>query len=130
MYNFTLQIIILVSLTVVVLVSARALPRLTEEEKRAESRRANFFDRAIVSKLPLDKFDRQAHTFLEKFLRRLKVLVMKTDNFVDDRINRVKKTKNEKTNGSVLGESTEKIGEEKENSQVIEATSQEEEKSL
>jgi hypothetical protein len=93
MYNFTLQIITIVSLGIIVYLLTRALPRVPEKERVTQSSVGNFLNRKIGRHIPLEKLDARAHSLIEKILRKFKVLVMKTDNFVDDRIDQLKKTK-------------------------------------
>jgi len=93
MYNFTLQVITIVSLGIIVYLLTRALPRVPEKERVSQSSVGDFFDRKIGRHIPLEKLDARAHSLIEKILRKIKVLVMKTDNFVDDRIDQLKKTK-------------------------------------
>lgn len=128
MYNFILQVIMILSLGAVVFIATRALPRLTDVTGD-KPRRANLFDRAIIRRIPLDKLDTRAHFFMEKFLRKVKLLIMKTDNYVDDRIVRLKKSKNGKTQEDIK-EHIEVIVSEKEDIQSDEETSQNGEKTL
>jgi len=118
----------ILSLGAVVFIATRALPRLTDVTGD-KPRRANLFDRAIIRRIPLDKLDTRAHFFMEKFLRKVKLLIMKTDNYVDDRIVRLKKSKNGKTQEDIK-EHIEVIVSEKEDIQSDEETSQNGEKTL
>jgi hypothetical protein len=88
MYNFVLQIIVLVSLGVVIVLMARALPRVSDAA--APSRGPNLFDR-LMGKLPMAKIDAAINSFFAKLLRKSKVLLMKTDNFINHRLGKLSK---------------------------------------
>ncbi|MEK7641021.1 MAG: hypothetical protein AAB389_03430 [Patescibacteria group bacterium] len=89
--NFLLQIIVFSSLGLVIYLIARAVPRMPENIE--PPRRANFFDR-LMSKIPMSKIDDRLNSFLAKFLRRSRVVTMKMDNFINDRLGKLsKKTK-------------------------------------
>ena len=88
MYDFLLQSIFFLSLGVVIYLMARAVPRISEsgEVIHAPSR----FDR-LLSRLPLARIDEKLNGFFEKFLRRLKVLIMRSDNFINNHLSKIKK---------------------------------------
>lgn len=91
MYNFILQIFILVSLGTIIFLVARTLPRITETET------ANIENKKRISWLsnfPLEKIDALINSFLEKTLRRIKLILMKLDNFVSRQLNKFKKDNN------------------------------------
>lgn len=89
MYDFLLQMSFFLSLGVILYLMARALPRVDEV---AEVHHApGPFDR-LLSKLPLKKIDERLDLFFEKFLRRLKVLVMRIDNAINSSLSRFKKS--------------------------------------
>ena len=87
MYDFLLQTIFFVSLGVVVYMLARAVPRVSEsgEVMHVEGR----LDR-LLARLPLHKIDDRLNALFEKILRTLKVWIMKSENVVDDRMDRLK----------------------------------------
>lgn len=128
MYAFVLQVIALLSLAIVVLIAARALPRVREEEATGEGRK-NFLER-VSGRVPLEKLDAYSSSILEKGLRKLKVLVMKTDNYVDDRIGKIKKTKSDQDEKGDIREHVERIKEDKESGsmETSEPASQDDEK--
>lgn len=88
MVNLILQIIVFSSLGLVIYMIARAIPRVPEEV--APSRRSNWVDR-IMSKIPMTKIDENINSFFSKFLRRSKVVVMRADNFINDRLGKLNK---------------------------------------
>lgn len=96
MYNFILQIIVFASLGSIIYLLARAVPRVTDEA--APTRPANFFDK-LMAKLPMEKIDQDINSFLAKFLRKSKVIILKIDNFINHRLGKLsKKNGNGKTN--------------------------------
>lgn len=72
---------------------ARALPRVEFEEETAKK---NLIERWVTSEFP-EKFDAWLDGFLLKFLRKLKVLILRFDNFVG---NCLKRFKAENQNGN------------------------------
>jgi|SRR3989344_3185170 len=88
MYNVVLQLIVFGSLGVVILMMAKALPRVSDAG--APSRGPGFFER-LISKLPMARIDENINSFLAKFLRKSKVLVMKIDNFINHRLGKLSK---------------------------------------
>ncbi len=88
MLNFILQIIVFSSLGLVIYLIAKAVPRMPENIELP--RRANPFDR-LMSKIPMSKIDDRLNSFLAKFLRRSRVVTMKMDNFINDRLGRISK---------------------------------------
>lgn len=90
MYNFILQIFIMVSLGTIIFLMARTLPRISETEP------ANLPKRKIdwLSHFPLEKIDALLNSFLEKTLRKIKLILMKLDNTVSKQLNKFKKENN------------------------------------
>lgn len=88
MLNFILQLIVFSSLGLLVYLVARAVPRLPESLEAP--RRANIFDR-VLAKIPTAKIDENLNSYLAKFLRKFRVVLMKLDNFVKDRLGKVSK---------------------------------------
>ncbi len=75
MAELILQVVLMASLTVMVLVAARAVPRVPE----ARAGHGAAVERWIRS-LPLEQIDAFLHTALYKGLRRLRLLLLKIDN--------------------------------------------------
>ena len=88
MYNFILQIAVVVSLGTIIYLLARAAERRGETSR--VNREPNQFDKWI-SQLPLAKIDSALNTFFGKFLRKSKVVLMKVDNLLNEYINKLKK---------------------------------------
>jgi len=87
MYDFILQIIVMLSLGAVIYLMARAVPRVTEME--AAVREPNYFDR-LLKKIPLEKIDAFLSAFFEKFLRKSKVFILKADNSLTKHLHNLK----------------------------------------
>lgn len=62
----------------------RSLPRVDEEF----SDKPDFFERFSSSEIP-EKIDAAFNGFLTKFLRKMKVVLMKVDNFINDKLKKV-----------------------------------------
>ncbi len=80
MQNLFLEITLLASLAVIVYLMSAALPRMEdkkEEDEDSGSRR---------SSLPLDKLDELLLRANDKFLRKMKVVVMKADNLISKKL--------------------------------------------
>ncbi len=82
-YSLLLEVIIFVSLGAMVLILARALPRV-EDESMAARRERKLGEKSAI--LPLEKIDAAINVFLHKTLRKLKVFVMKIDNAISDKL--------------------------------------------
>ena len=89
MYDFILQTVLVASLAVMAFLAARALPRV-EPDDEPES----LFDRmnAWFGKLPLHHLDDRVNGLLFKFLKRVRVIVMKIDNRLIHHLDRVKRS--------------------------------------
>lgn len=86
---FITQIILVLSLGAIVFITARALPRLPEEEKN-EPGRPRSWTLAIEKKLPLERLDAGIHSLVEKVLRKTKLILMRVDNAVNRQLGRLK----------------------------------------
>ena len=62
---------------------ARSVPRVKDEEAVISGH--NYFDQ-IFSKIPISKIDAWFNMFLAKFLRRLRIIVLKLDNLLHRKI--------------------------------------------
>lgn len=92
MYNFILQTIIMASLGAMVYLIARAAPRVGDsEEIFGKFSYAGRLDR-LIAKIPFDKIDAVLSIFVEKFLRKLKLFLLKWDNLLSEHIKKIKKT--------------------------------------
>jgi len=106
MVKFILEIIIFLSLGFILYLAAKTLPRISESDTDLSSARSRWFT------LYLEKIDEWLEFFLEKILRRVRVLIMKLDNVITKQLNRFKKEpqkevafggEEKKENGSAAG---------------------------
>ena len=88
MYNFILQTAIFTSLAALIYLAAATLPRLTDKPEEAKPVRSLS---GWLSFLPLEKMDNKLNALLERFLRRVKLVVMKLDNFLSRQLGKFKK---------------------------------------
>jgi hypothetical protein len=79
-----LQIVLMGSLAVIVYLMALAVPRIEEDKKEIGSKNG-------VVPLPLDKLDAQLNKWKDRILRRLKVFVMKADNYISKQLKKEEK---------------------------------------
>lgn len=99
MYDLILQLAVFFSLGAMIYLVSRALPRINDIEAETSTPLARFD--SFLAKLPLEKLDAVFGNFLEKALRRLRVGVLRIDNWLNNRINQVKETNG--TNGGGTG---------------------------
>ena len=82
MYELILQLVLMLSLAVIVYLMAVAVPRV-EDVETAKNKNGS-------ASLPLERIDSYLNSLKDKLLRRLKVLVMKADNFISRQLNNKK----------------------------------------
>ena len=85
MLKFILTNIFMVSFGLVLYLLVRSLPRINEDEAKD---RQTVLDRWVASEIP-EKLDATMNTFLAKFFRRLRIFLMRVDNFVSDTLKRI-----------------------------------------
>ena len=90
MFQFVVTNILMVSLGIVLYLVARALPRVDESIPTHGP-----LGRWVTSEIP-ERVDLALNSFLGKFLRRMKLFLLKIDNILTERI---KKIKTENGNG-------------------------------
>jgi len=111
MYDFILQLIFIGSLSVIVFMLARALPRVAQPESRSASV-YDYVDRWLGN-LPLHHVDQRLSNFWEKWLRRTRIVLMKADNYLLHKINNSRKSGNGAgDNGGSIKELLEQINSE------------------
>ncbi len=96
MYNFLLQILIMIGLGIMIYLIARAAPRVGDDIAHDVKGQLGKLDR-IFSHAQFEKFDAIFNNLAEKGLRKLRLLLMKLDNLTNDYLDKVKKYK---TNGN------------------------------
>jgi hypothetical protein len=92
MVAFVFTTILMVSLSTVLYLVVRALPRIVEDPS---SEKSGLLDRWARSQIP-EKVDATLNGFLLKFLRRAKVFVMKIDNSLSKHLQKVKPEETDK----------------------------------
>ncbi|MDE2020155.1 MAG: hypothetical protein KGJ13_07470 [Patescibacteria group bacterium] len=95
MLFFAFSIIFFLATGAILYLMVRALPRVAEEAAAADGNKKNWLDRWAHSELP-EKIDNAVNGFLFKFLRKTKVTVLKLDNTLS---NKLQKMKPEEGNG-------------------------------
>ncbi|GEM_PF-678824 len=97
MLQFILTDILMLSFGIMLYLVARSLPRIEEEP----SGKPNMLDRWAASDIP-EKIDAAFNTFLLKFLRKLKLTLLKADNVITRHLKKIVPN----GNGKRLGELT------------------------
>ncbi len=95
MISFVFTTIFFIAVSAVLYLMVRALPRIAEEPAAQGGDRKHWLDRWAHSELP-ERIDRSLNGFLFKFLRKTKVTVLKLDNTLS---NKLQKMKPEEGNG-------------------------------
>src|SRR5258708_3104836 len=85
MLQFVLTNILMVSLGTILYVSVRTLPRI---EESGIHEKKGVLERWIASEIP-ERIDMALNGFLFKFLRKFKIVLLKTDNSVSERLKKI-----------------------------------------
>ncbi len=96
MLQFILTTILMASLGTMLYLVARSLPRVGEEA----SDKKNFLDRLASSEIP-EKIDTAFNGFLLKYLRKLKIVLLKVDNFITEKLKKISSNGNLKHFGKL-----------------------------
>lgn len=94
MLQFILTDILMISLGTILYLVARSLPRIEEEPATKQ----NMFERWVSSEMP-EKFDAAFNNFLLKFLRKLKLVLLKADNSITRHLKKIASSANGGSNG-------------------------------
>ncbi len=108
MLAFILNTILMLALGTLVFLFVRAIPRV--EDEGGEKKRRSVFEKWLVSELP-ERADIYLSNLLAKWLRKVRVFVMKTDNLLGSHLKKINPHSG-KNGGGVAG--FEEILEEKE----------------
>lgn len=92
MFQFLITNILMVSLGMMIYLFARSLPRLDEED--LAPRKGRFLERWLHSGMP-ERIDAFLNTYLGKFFRKLKIVLLRLDNHLTNRLKKM----NAETNG-------------------------------
>ncbi|HZX01245.1 MAG TPA: hypothetical protein VFE87_02555 [Candidatus Paceibacterota bacterium] len=84
MYDLFIQTTLIVSLGVMVYLVAAAAPRIQDSDEALTETK---FKARFGEIIPLDRLDTWLNAAKDKGFRRLKVIVMKVDNFISKRLN-------------------------------------------
>ena len=84
MYDLILNLALMIALGTVVYVFALGVPKVGELDAKPSRLRQQ------LGKLPLHHLDEAIKQFKDKVLRKIKILVMKTDNFISSHLNKDK----------------------------------------
>ena len=88
MYSFLLQIAFMASLGLIIYLFARAVPRIGDE--LPDNKPGSRFDQ-LISSFPIEKFDASIGAFMEKTLRKLRLIILRLDNAIGGYLNNIKK---------------------------------------
>lgn len=102
MYDLILQLSLVISISTIIYLLARSIPRVKDEDFAVIST-PSYFDQ-LVSKIPISKIDAWFNMFMAKFLRRLRIIVLKFDNLLHRQIVSVHQNGNHQINNSNLAE--------------------------
>ncbi len=83
--EFIFAIVLMICVGTMLYLTVRALPRI----KETPSEEKGFFERWAHSEMP-EKIDAAFNNFLLKFLRRIKILVLKFDNTLAKHLQKIK----------------------------------------
>lgn len=101
MYDFILQLAIVISLGAMVYLMARALHRVPDGEEVAAISDHNYFDKWLEN-IHLTKLEEWLHLVMAKFLRRLRIIVLKFDNLLHRSIASIHSTNGQKNKQSLM----------------------------
>ncbi len=82
----------MLSLGTIIYLIARTVPKIGDEVTENITSQKSKFDR-LFSYLRVEKFDVIFNNFVEKILRKLKLILMRLDNFTNSYLDKVKKYK-------------------------------------
>jgi len=115
--QFTLSTILMLALGLVLYLTARSLPRITEDPN--EDKKKSLVEAWIVSEMP-HRIDQAMNTFMGKFFRKLKIYILRMDNILTERLKKMSSDQNGKPKidfNEIVGE---RNGENGENSKLAE----------
>ncbi len=95
MFDFIIQLVIVGGLGAIIVILGRALPRVEEESSHVDNRGA--IDR-MMKKIPMSSIDAAIAGFLEKGLRKIRVVNLKIENLVNSGIARLRGPQNDNKN--------------------------------
>lgn len=87
MIEFILFNFLLISFSGILYIIARTIPRLEETSQQKEEK-LNLLEKFVISDLS-DKIDAVVYLYIVKILRILKVLVLRLDNYLTDKLKKI-----------------------------------------
>lgn len=90
MYNFTLQILIMISLGTIIYLIARAAPRVGDIEESFKKETFHGKLDKLIAKIPFERIDIFFSSNFEKMLRKIKLWLMKWDNLLAEHLKKIK----------------------------------------
>ena len=100
MYDLILQLSLVVSLSAMIYLLARAIPKVRDEDGLIINNPSHF--ERWMAKIPVSRIDAWATMFTAKFLRRLRVIVLKIDNLLHRHITAANSKKLPNGNGNLI----------------------------
>lgn len=97
MVQFIFTNLLMISLGTILYLVVRSLPRISEEE---ETKKPNILERWIISDIPY-RLDLMVNAYAGKLFRKLKVYVMRLDNFLTERLKKMSGGENGGLTGQV-----------------------------
>ncbi len=88
LYSFIFETIIFLGIGVIILILARALPRIADETAPRVSQKNKLI--RVIQDIPLDKVDDLIKLVIHKTLRKTKIIINKADNFVTEKMRAVR----------------------------------------
>ena len=101
LYSFVLEVIIFLGIGVIILILARALPRIENEVVVSSPRPRKNKILLFFKNIPLDKIDDYLNLALHKMLRKLKIAIMRADNLITHKLKSTRSDSSKK-NGTGL----------------------------
>jgi hypothetical protein len=94
MYSLIPQILLLIGFGLILWLVIKNLPKIKDEEeideKKVISQRFEERSQKLSKKIPIEKIDAKVNSFLEKFLRRSRVILMKVDTYLQRHLEALK----------------------------------------
>jgi len=94
MYSLIPQILLLIGFGLILWLVIKNLPKIKDEEeineKKAISQKFEEKSQKLSRKIPIEKIDAKVNSFLEKFLRRSRVILMKVDTYLQRHLETLK----------------------------------------
>lgn len=97
MFKFIVEILIMVSLGTILYLLAKTMPRIDDRESDIPSLRTHWI------MIYLEKADQRLKFYWEKTLRRSGIVILKLDNIINKKLNKLKKDIKKESTFSITG---------------------------